>query len=278
MTNLTPAQSARLARSPVLILTGNRFTGQLVRQLFFGLGIRDVAVAPDPAEARERLSLSRLDLVVADTGLATYDPLEPLVALRTLSDERQAHIPVLLLVTPNSSLDASYRSLENLIQVAKPLSNKPFTGAVLKGLLNIEGEEAVVHGGPVQRERKTTLILSANPYTVQVVRALLLTLGLSDVAVAKDVLEADDKVTKNHFDFVIADYGLTAFDTLGMIEAHRADKTRPLRETPVMLLSSDPSAALVARARHANVQAIVPKPIDADAFSRRVSRVLELNR
>ena len=107
---------------------------------------------------------------------------------------------------------------------------------------------------------------------------MLLTIGLSDVAVAKDPAEAEQKIIRTHFDFVIADCGLSAFDTLGIIEGQRVGEKQPLAATPVLLLSSDPSAALVSRARNAGVQAIVAKPIDAEAFARRVARVLTLTR
>jgi CheY-like chemotaxis protein len=279
MTALSSAQSARLIRCPVLILTGNKFTGQLVRQLFFGLGMRDIAIAPDPAEARERLGLSRLDLVVADTGPATYDPLDSLVSLRSITDEHQAHVPVILLVTPNLSVPTQLSAVPNVAQVVKPLSNKPFTDAVLRCLFHIDGvEETSPMAAPLARERKTTLILSANPYTVQVVRALLLTLGLADIAVAKDKEDALAKVAKTHYDFVVADHGLGAFDTLEFIAGRRNEKGGPLSETPTLLLSADPSAALVSRAREAQIQTIIPKPIDAEAFTRRVARVLGLAR
>jgi two-component system chemotaxis response regulator CheY len=262
----------------VLILSGNRFTAQLVRQLFFGLGMRDIAVAPDPAEACERLSISRLDLVVADTGPATYDPLASLLCLRGLADERQSHIPIILLTAANLVLSRSISMLDGAAQITKPLSNKPFADAVLRCLLHIDGVEEISPFAAQEPDgRKTTLILSANPYTIQVVRGLLLPLGLSDVAVAKDALEAEQKVAQTHFDFVVADHGLAAFDTLDFIETHK-QVARTLCETPVLLLSADLSERLASRALKAQVRAIVAKPIDAEGFVRRVARVLEVGR
>lgn len=273
MRGLSPAQRAKLARCPVVVLSANRFTSQLVRSLFFGLGMQDVAVVSDAEGAMERFQLCRLDLVVADSGAATFDPTAALSALRALGDQRQADTPVILLTTPGQ---APTIALSHVHEIEKPLSNKEFKQAVLRLVLNIELDR--LEGGLAKptAQRMTTLLLSGNPYTTQVVRALLLGLGLADLAVAGTRDDAEQKLASANFDLVIADSGPTSFDGLAMVEAIRSQPDGRLGAKPVLLLASNPSASMVERARSAQVKAIATKPLDPEAFGERVRRILSL--
>jgi CheY-like chemotaxis protein len=273
MTGLSLAQTAKLARCPVVVLSANRFTSQLVRSLFFGLGMQDIAVVANAALSLERFQLCRLDLVVADTGTATFDPIEPLSALRSMADQRQAALPVILLTTQGQAPD---RSLANVHALRKPLSNREFKQVVLRLLLNIEIDRQEAGSARPEPSRATTLLLSGNPYTAQVVRALLLSLGLADLAVAGNPDDAEQKLAGARFDLVIADSGPASFDGLAMVEAIRRRPGGPLGGKPVLLLASNPSAALVERARSAQVKAIATKPLDPGAFGERVRRILSV--
>ena len=276
MTGLSAAQAARLARSAVLVLSANRFTSQLIRSLLQGFGLRDIAVASDTARALDRLQLDKLDLVLADTGSATFDPFATLAALRLLPDQRQAGIPVMLLTTPSAELpEDAITSLGSIHRLPKPLSQAQLEKAIYKLLLNIDPRQEQTGPRPATM-RLTTLLLSGNPYTAQVVRALLLSLGLSDVAVAATASDAEQKLSNAGFDLVIADSGPASFDGLAAVEAIRERAGTPLVTTPVLLLAANPSASLVDRAKAADIKAIATKPLDPDAFADRVRKILTL--
>lgn len=270
MLGLNAAQAARIARCPVVVLSANRFTSQLVRSLFFGLGMQDVSVAGDPSAARERFEVTGFDLVVADTGAATFDPFDTLQVLRGLADQRRAATPVILLAAPGA--DASDERLSGIHRLPKPLSNKEFSRTVLRVLLNVEDEHPERRETAPAGRRVTTLLLSGNPYTAQVVRALLLTMGLSDVAVAGTPADAERRLSDQQFDLVIADAGPASFDGLAMLETIRA--VGGFAEKPVLLLASSPSQSLVERARAAKVRAIATKPLDPDGFAERVRKLI----
>ena len=272
MAGLSAAQAAKIAGCQVVVLSANRYTSQLVRSLFFGLGMQDVAVADHAGNALERFQLRRLDLVVADTGPATYDPTEALRTLRGLTDERQAGVPVILLTTAGLPVPMGLKTTH---EIQKPLSNRPFRQAVLRFLLNIE-DPTQAGEAKAAAPKTTTLLLSGNPYTAQVVRALLPTLGLSDLAVAATSSDAELKLSNACFDLVIADSGPASFDALTMVEAFRSRPGAKLAQKPVILLASNPSAGLVERARAAQVKAIATKPLDPEAFGERVRKILSL--
>jgi len=277
MSALSAAQAAKIARCPVLVLSTNRFTSQLVRSLFFGLGMQDVTVAAEPEQALEHLQIGRIDLMVADSGPATVDPFGTLAALRLLGDQRQARAPILLLTTPGFTLpEAAIAALDNIHRIPKPLSSGQLSKAVLKFVFNIEDEPKSALAVRQAALRVTTLLLSGNPYTAQVIRALLLTLGLSDLAVAGTADDAEHKLTDGSFDLVIADSGPASFDGLAAVEAARSRAGTALADTPVLLLAASPSASLVDRAKALEVKAIATKPLDPGVFAERVRKILSL--
>ena len=273
MPGLSAAQTAKIARSAVVVLTANRFISQLVRTLFFGLGMQDVAVADTAEAALERFELCKLDLIVVDTGPATFNAAAAVKALRSLGDSRQAGLPIIVLTGPGIAWPGDLKMIQT---VSKPISTKEFKRVVLRLLLNIEVEQDEGLCARPAPARMTTLLLSENPYTAQVIRALLLSLGLADVAIAATKNDAEDKLASAGFDLVIADSGPASFDALATVEAIHGRVGATLAAKPVLLLASNPSAGLVERAKAAQVTAIATKPLDPDAFGDRVRKMLFL--
>lgn len=85
------------ARYTLLILTSNRGTSQLIRNVLTGLGRYDVRIAEDPRDARQQLAKGQVDVIMVDTGPATYDGLALIEELRDYRDRRTANLPVVML-------------------------------------------------------------------------------------------------------------------------------------------------------------------------------------
>jgi PleD family two-component response regulator len=127
---LSKAAAAKLGTCRVIIISGNKFTCQLVRAVLPSIGIADISVSHEPGDAEHQLTISRFDLIIVDAGPAAgFDWLALVEMVRTLPDKRQAETPAVLLVS---------NPTKELIERAKPIHirnvvAKPFTAGVLNG-------------------------------------------------------------------------------------------------------------------------------------------------
>lgn len=273
MTQLTAAQSAKIAHTHVLVLSANRFISQLVRSLFFGLGVQDVAIAATADTAMDRCRSEVLPgLVMADTGMSTFDPKPALDLLQKESKRRQLSIPMILLASSGVSPILTGASP---IVLEKPICNQKFVDVVNKAVLNIESaKNSKPDSSRTARIGKaTTLLLSENPFIVEAVRASLTGMNLPDVSVAGNPEDGAAKLGRLAYDLIVADMGPSSFDGLACVEKALAAGL-PNPATPVALLTSKPSPALVERARAANVKALLMKPFDSKTFADRVRKLV----
>jgi CheY-like chemotaxis protein len=122
--------AAVLAACRVIILSGNKFTSQLVRTLLPDLGINTVEICHEPGHAEAQLTTWLFDLVIVDAGPASgFDWLAMVEMLRTLPDKKQADTPAILLVSqPTKELVTRAAATQIRHVVAKP-----FTAGVLYG-------------------------------------------------------------------------------------------------------------------------------------------------
>jgi len=118
---------ASLANCLVLVVSGNRFTCQLVRSLLRGIGIQNVEASHDLDEAREQLRYFRFNLLILDAGPAAgFDGMRFLELIQFFPAKLQT-TPVVLLTA-----QLTRHQIERIqtLQV-KHVITKPFSPAAL---------------------------------------------------------------------------------------------------------------------------------------------------
>ncbi len=133
---LTKAMGAKLAKCRAIIISGNKFTCQLVRTLLPAIGLTDIEVCNEPGDAEHRLTTWRFDLILVDAGPAAgFDWLALLEMVRGLQDQAQARMPGILLVSQPTK-ELVERAMRSQIRdiIAKPLTAGGLYTHVLRAL------------------------------------------------------------------------------------------------------------------------------------------------
>ena len=105
----------------------------------------------------------------------------------------------------------------------------------------------------------------------ELVRATLTDAGY-EVVSAEDGTRAYDVATKSRFDMVLSDVNMPSMDGIGLVEKLRA---RPeYRLVPIVMLTTESSTEMKAKARAAGATGWIVKPFDPDRLVGAVKRVL----
>ncbi len=111
------------------------------------------------------------------------------------------------------------------------------------------------------------LLVDDDPSATRLYRTMLVNEG-HDVVALESGVEAVEAALRERFDLVITDFnmpGIKGDVTLSLLHAR-------LPDLPVVILTSEPSAALEKRARDAGAAAFLRKPCSADVLSRTIAR------
>lgn len=102
---------------------------------------------------------------------------------------------------------------------------------------------------------------------------LSISLGESgfDITLAEDGIDGIEKIDAANPDVVITDINMPRMDGFGVIESVRAmDK---FARTPILVLTTESSAAMKTRARDAGATGWIVKPFDDEALASAIHRV-----
>src|SRR5882672_10187343 len=116
--------AAKLSACRAIVLSGNRFTAQLVRTVLPSMGISNIEASTEPGHAENELSTWYFGLIIIDAGPAAgFDWLALAEMVRGLPDPRQADTPMILLVSQPTK-EQIERALRASIRhvVAKPFT------------------------------------------------------------------------------------------------------------------------------------------------------------
>lgn len=114
-------------------------------------------------------------------------------------------------------------------------------------------------------DRLSVLIIDPNPYARRVLSAVLLGLGVRDIAEVGDGPAGLDALTHRAFSAVFVDYRMPGMDGPTFARALRRSREGAMRATPAIMLISEPRAYDVETAQEAGVEGVVMKPIISGA-------------
>lgn len=252
-------------RARALVVTENKFTARLVRELLFGIGVGEIEDAPSAASATSALNERSFDLVIADFGSATFDPAPVIKGMRALPDAERAHTPVVaLLAGTDNGLLREIKAAKIDFAVMKPISSGVFTDRVVMALRN-----RLSRRGPDPSSR-TVLLLSSNPKIGHYVRSALPGDRRYDVEIACDHGMARQALEDDPIDLIIVDGAVGAYDCLKTVQWLRQQTARAYSELPVLFLAPQ-DANVPALPAALRISAVIPKNFAADALAKAVA-------
>lgn len=152
----------RLSEISVLIVDDNANMQNIIRELLFGLGIKQVFRAGDGAEALDVLSQKPVDVVICELEMAPIDGLEFLGFLRRSSDSPAAKVPVVILTgeTRRTRIEAARDAGANEF-IVKPVSAR----TLLQRIETVLGRprdfvSTTAFVGPDRRRKRSDELLS----------------------------------------------------------------------------------------------------------------------
>jgi CheY-like chemotaxis protein len=116
------------------------------------------------------------------------------------------------------------------------------------------------------------LIVEDNPTNGLILRHLMAKAGSSDIVVCDDPLKALRACETQHFDLLMVDHMLPGMTGLEFVRIVR--DLEDFRETPIVMVTADTSAALREEALEAGVNTFLTKPIEALGFTQMMSRLI----
>jgi CheY-like chemotaxis protein len=125
---------------------------------------------------------------------------------------------------------------------------------------------------------QSVLVLDDNRFQQQVLRMLLIGLGVKDVAAAKDVDEALQILGEQKFDLVIADYRLGGKSGADFTRLVRGARGVGDRFIPIIACTSDTMPEVIRELRDAGADEILGKPVSSQALAAKIDSVINARR
>jgi len=122
--------------------------------------------------------------------------------------------------------------------------------------------------------RLRVLVVDDNAYFRKVVRRVLNAAGVASIAEASDAEEAMGLLRGGPRDLILVDYVMSPVDGLAFSRQVRDDVHSPAPHVPIIMISGHIGPAEVQQARSIGINAVVGKPISADALLREIKRTL----
>lgn len=124
-------------------------------------------------------------------------------------------------------------------------------------------------------ERLTVLVVDDCINMQQLLRALLLSFGFSDVHTAKSG-QAGIKVLEHlEPDFIICDYNMAPMNGVEFIRTLRNDEESPSRFVPIIMLTGHTEMSNILAARQAGATEFLAKPVSPQSLYKRIEMVIE---
>ncbi|HEY7799289.1 MAG TPA: response regulator [Hyphomonadaceae bacterium] len=125
---------------------------------------------------------------------------------------------------------------------------------------------------------QTVLVLDDNRFQQQVLRMILMGLGVKDVVTAKDVDAALQVLAEKKFDLVIADYRLDGKSGADFTRLVRAARGAGDRFIPIIACTSDTMPEVIRELRDAGADEILGKPVSSQALAAKIDAVINARR
>ena len=121
------------------------------------------------------------------------------------------------------------------------------------------------------------LIVEDEPYVRTIVRRILARLQINNVHEAADGGEGLMQTLRIRPHLMLCDVHMDPVDGLTFLSTLRTVKVEAIRDTPVILLTSDSNQDVVMRARDLRVSGYMVKPVSVNDMKKNLSRVLGLD-
>jgi two-component system chemotaxis response regulator CheY len=116
------------------------------------------------------------------------------------------------------------------------------------------------------------LVVDDSKVARAVLRKVLREIGYTDIEEAVDGLTALQTLQRAAFDLVISDWNMPNLDGLDLVQALRSS---PLREIPVLMVSSESYLNRIVDVMRAGAQGYIRKPFTADALRAKIVEVMK---
>jgi two-component system chemotaxis response regulator CheY len=125
---------------------------------------------------------------------------------------------------------------------------------------------------------QSVLVLDDNRFQQQVLRMVLMGLGVRNVATAKDVDEALHILSEQKFDLVIADYRLGEKSGADFTRLVRGAREGADRFIPIIACTAETMPEVIRELRDAGADEILGKPVSPQAVAAKMDAVINARR
>ncbi len=117
------------------------------------------------------------------------------------------------------------------------------------------------------------LIVDDSRVLVKLLRAMLTTIGVTDLETASSADEAEEKMKQKRYDVVFLDWRMSGKSGVTLMEQCRAD--RAYDKVAFVIVSGEAGEAHIQEAMNAGATLYIVKPFNAEALRNNVDKVLQ---
>lgn len=121
----------------------------------------------------------------------------------------------------------------------------------------------------------TMLVVEDNAFMRNLIRRMLLGIGVRTVMDSRDGSDALDIVGRENVDMILCDWLMDPLDGCDFTRITRSAPDSPNRTVPIIMVSGYTEGWRVAQARDAGVNEVLAKPISADRLLSRIVHVAD---
>ena len=142
-------------------------------------------------------------------------------------------------------------------------------------LTNLGRVSTIKQSTQIDLSELATLVAEDNSFMRNLIRRMLLGLGVRTVFDARDGSEALDVIGRERTDLVLCDWLMDPLDGADFTRIIRSAPDSPNQAVPIIMVSGYTEGWRVSQARDAGVNEILAKPLSADRLLSRVVYLIE---
>jgi two-component system, chemotaxis family, chemotaxis protein CheY len=242
----------------------------IIGQHLTDAGIQEIKYLATGTEALDELKNQTPDLIISSMYLPDMTGVDLVHEIR--NDGLSYEMAFLLI-----SSETSIRYLEPIRQAgAIAILPKPFTQNELLTALNATIDYLFPEKANFEHldiADLNVLLVDDSAFSRKFIAKILSNIGIENIAMANDGLQALQLFHQRSFDLVVTDFNMPEMDGLELIKHIRSSEEH--RNVPVMMVTSEQNQNRLAALEKAGVSALLDKPFEPANIKQLIIRLLE---
>ncbi|NQY27266.1 MAG: response regulator [Piscirickettsiaceae bacterium] len=262
--------SINISELAILLIEPSTMQRKIIQSHLQEEGVNNVEGASTGEEALKFMKQYPPDLVISAMYLPDMSATDLITTMRNSDTLQDINFMLVSSETRFKALDPIRQAGVTAI-LPKPFDHQDLKNALITTVDYLDTNELELENYEVTELQ--VLVVDDSLTARNQIKRILTNMGIQYLTLAKNGLEAIDKLRETHFDLIVTDLNMPEMDGLELIEYIRKDMNDSF--IPILMVSSENDETRLSNVQQAGVSAICDKPFDPHSIRTILRRILD---